>query len=450
MFMRHSNGYASLAAKAAAVPATMPNPITDPAKGVQTLLARGYDVVGSLKNTSAAADIATRRTNFQELRKQLEAGLAFRRNEDKNEFALRKLSLLQNLAEAERFVVEADEVLIGWTTTQATTEQPGKGHAEFTISALPDTSLFKSTQILASKHSYFANVELHDKPAVQGKINFGVDELRAEHLKEFYKTVRPVLEARIDKRPNLKEAEQKKAAREAAGILLDMLTEGVGLGVADLFVDMHAAGDGKHTLTCGVRTADGKKVDELMKLLPKVNAGFDVKTDIQKIGENVSVHSVTIPPGREAAFQKLFPGEKLIYVATSKDAVWGAAGVNAIEELTAAIEQAVKPAPEAIDPRVLYYTANSARMVDLLDVVRPERQKIDESLSKDEQARLRQTEKDLERIRKLAAEATANCEAVFSGEIKKAGDKVEGNILISECVLKFIGSAIADFAKDMQ
>jgi hypothetical protein len=449
-YMRHVNGYASIAAAQAAVPANMPDPITDNAKGVQPLLEKGYGVIGSMKNSAAAADVAARRANFQALRKQLEAGLAFKRNEDKNEFALRKLTLIQNLAEAERFVVETDELLFGWTTTIAAKEAVGKGRAEFSISALPDTDLFKSSSVLATKPSYFANVTLKPDAVVSGKINFGIDPLRVEHLKEFYKTVRPVLEARIDKRETLKEADQKAAAKKAANLLIDMADEGLPLAKADLFMDLHSAGGGKHTLICGTVTTNGHNAVEIIKLLPKINAGRAVKLDIEKIGDDIRLHSVTVPDRRKEAFQTLFPGEDTIYVATSKDAVWGAIGVNAVAELKAAIQQAAAPAPNMVDPRVMYFTAHAARLVELLDIVRPEPQKIDEKLSKQEQERLKTREKDLEKIRKLAIEATANCDALFSGEVRKTGSRVEGSLDVSECVLKFVGAVTADFAKVFQ
>ena len=339
---------------------------------------------------------------------------------------------------------------IAGLTFVAAKETPGKGRADFHITALPDTDLFKSTALLAEKPSYFANVTLNPKGVVSGKTNFAIDPLRAGHLKAFYTTVRPVVESQIDKRGTLKDAEQKKAAKAAAGTLIDMLNEGLVLGTVDLFLDLHPAGDGKHTLVCGVRAADGKKADEIVKLLPSVNVGREVKLDIQKIGDDVSLHSIAVPERRKAAFQKLFPGETLMYVATSKDAVWGAAGTNAVEALEAAIKQAAQAAPEMVDPRVFFFTAHAGRVVELLDIVRPEAQKIDEKLSKDEQNRIKQRDKEMAQIRKLAIEAAANCEATFSGEVKRNGNTVEGSFDVSECVLKFVGSVIADFAKNLK
>lgn len=447
MFMRHLNGYVSIAPNESEVPANLAAPFADPA--VQALLAKGYDVVGSLKNTATAKDIAARKASFQELRKQLEAGLVFKRNEDKNEFALRKLSLTQNLNEAERFVVEADEFLFGWTTTAAPANMEGKGRAEFHITALPNTDLAKSTEKLVSKSSYFANVKLSEKGEVSGKVNFAIDSLRAAHLKDFYEASRPVMEAQIDLRPTIKEAAQKKAAKEAGGILIDLLIDSIKLEVADLFMDLHSAGDGKHTFVCGAHVSNGKKADGIVKLLPNVTSR-EVKLDIQKIGDDVSVHSVQVPDHRLEAFHKLFPGENLIYVATSKDAVWGAAGVNAVQELTTAIGQVAGAAPEQVDPRIVHFTANSARLIELIDILKPEAVQIDPKLSKDEQSRIKQRQKDVERIRKLAIEATAKCNPVFSGEVKKNGNKVEGWMDVSECVLRFIGAVTADIAKDLQ
>jgi hypothetical protein len=85
-----------------------------------------------------------------------------------------------------------------------------------------------------------------------------------------------------------------------------------------------------------------------------------------------------------------------------------------------------------------------------MDVVRPEPQKIDEKLSKEEQSRLKARDKELEKVRKLAIEATSKCDAVFSAEVKKEGDKVEGSLDVSECVLTFIGSVIGDFATTLK
>ena len=87
------------------------------------LLALKKDLAAELKNDPKGID--QRRADFKDLRKQFEALIKFRRNEDPNAFELRKLSLIQQLNEVERFVVEAEDLLATWTTTDKERESSG-------------------------------------------------------------------------------------------------------------------------------------------------------------------------------------------------------------------------------------------------------------------------------------------------------------------------------------
>ena len=92
-FLRDANKYASIAPTQAAVPANLPNPITPE---LLAYLAKGYDVAAEMKNDPKdKKGMASRLANFTELRKQLEAGVTFKRDEDKNEFELRKMVLFK-------------------------------------------------------------------------------------------------------------------------------------------------------------------------------------------------------------------------------------------------------------------------------------------------------------------------------------------------------------------
>jgi hypothetical protein len=99
----------------------------------------------------------------------------------------------------------------------------------------------------------------------------------------------------------------------------------------------------------------------------------------------------------------------------------------------------------------VYFSGQAMGLIDLIDITRPETGRKDEkSLSKEELARLKQREKDLEKIRNLAIAAMKGCDPTFSGELKKNGATIEGSMDFSECVLGFIGAAIADFSKNFQ
>lgn len=437
-FLREANKYASIATTKEAIPADMANPI----EKLQAYLDQGLDVAAELKNdASDKKGMADRRTNFQALRKQLEAGIKFKRNEDKNEFELRKLSVEQNLNEAERFLVETELLTVTWITDIA----GKKGHGNLSFSALPDTGLLKSAQLMAAKPSYFANVAKPANAAATGRINFAVDEMRAKHARDFYKTVRPVLAAQIEARPSFEEADRKTAAKQAADLLIDMLESGIELGVVDGFADLSAHDGGKHTVVGGIRAVDGKIADKILNLIPRVLTNTQVQMNVAEVG-SATIHSVTIPKDQLAQFQKFFPGETQILVATSKDAVWGAIGTDAQTSLTAAINMVAGAAPEQTDSTVLTFSANTAKLVEMWDALRPETSKSDAPKTKEEQQR----KKELDNLRKLATDATTGCEPIVSGLMKRNGDKIEGTLDVSECALKFVGSVIADFAKKLQ
>ena len=434
-YLRYDKNYAWMASVKQSIPTNPPLATLD----LQPLLDLKKDVIAELKND--AAGLEKRRENFQELRKQFEALIRFKRNEDPNAFQLRKLALTQQLNEAERFLVETEELRASWTTNA--TVPNGVGRGELSLTGLPGTDLAKSIEQFAVKPSYFANVTIHESPVAVGRITFPLDSVRVAHIQEFYKSVRPVVEAEIKKRPSASYSDAQKAATSTAtNTFIDMLEAGLGLGVVDGFIDCHAVASGKNVLVCGIRTADGKKADELVKILPELKSEWQVKLDVHEHG-NVKIHELTVPQSRLESFQKIFPDQTILYVGTSTDAVWGAAGVEGLTHLKAAIDQAAQPAPATVEPVVMSYQVQVAQLVKLAEVIQKE---IPEGTGKEAQ----QQRKDIEKYRKLAQDAMAGCDSLMRGELKRTDNKIEGFIELNDCVLKYVGSLIADGAKQLQ
>ena len=432
-YLRYDKNYAWMATVKQAVPSTPPLATND----LQTLLDLKKDVVAEIRND--AAGLKARRENFQELRKQFEALIRFKRNEDPNAFALRKLALSQQLNEAERFLVETEEMRVSWTTNANVPNGVGRG--ELSLVALPDTDLAKSIEQFATKPSYFANVKLHESPLAVGRLNFPLDAVRVAHIREFYKSSRPLLDAEIKKRPNFSD-DQKAATSQASTTFIDMLESSLELGVVDAFADAHAVAPGKNVLVCGIRAANGKKADEIVKLLPQLKSEWQVKLDVHEHG-NVKIHELTVPKTRLESFQKVFADETLIYVGTSDDAVWGAAGVDCLAHLKAAIDQAAQPAPATVDPVVVSYQVQVSKLVKLMEVIQKE---LPEGTGKEAQ----QARKDIEKYRKLAQDAMAGCDSLMTGELRRTENKIQGFVELNECVLRYVGSLIADGAKQLQ
>jgi len=434
-FLREANKYASIAPTQAAVPANLPHPIT---ADLQAYLAKSYDVAAELKNDpNDKPGMAARLANFKELRKQLEAGITFKRDEDKSTFELRKLSAVLHLNEAERFLVETELLTVNWVTDIV----GKKGRGELSFSAIPNTGLQASAQLLAAKPSYFANVKPPAKPVATGRLNFAIDPARFGHLKDFYKAFRPVLAKRLDGDAALKEADQKAAAKRAGDLIIDMLDAGLAVKAVDGFMDLTEAEGGKHTLLFGIRAADGKVADQIVSLFPNIWPGFEIKLNVAEVG-GTSLHTLTLPEKRLLRFQKFFPGETLIHVATSKDAVWIAIGNNVQADLTAAIDAAAGPAPAMADSIVGSFSANMTKLVELGEALEPD--KVESTGPKTP------AQKQQDKIRNLAEQAVSGCEPWLSMELKRNGSSIEGTIDVTECALKFVGTMIADFAKDME
>lgn len=424
-YFKATQGYAWISGQQGSAPPT-------PAMATIMSAYQGKDIIAELNND--AAGLESRRATFKELRKQFEALIKFRRNEDKNAFELRKQALTQQLDEAERFVVESEKLHVNWMTHAKSPE--GKGRGEFLLTALPGTDLQKSIEQLASKPSYFANVKTHENPLIVSKFNFPIDSLRAKHLKDFFKTSRPILDGEIDKRPGTSDA-QRAAIKKGSSQFIDMLDEGVDMGVFDNFIDAYALEPGKNVLIAGIRVADGKKFDDIIKLLPEMQDGWQVSPNAVEHG-GVSIHEVTIPAARLESFQRLFKGETKLQVGTSKDAVWLACGVDSQKHLFEAIDQTAQPAPETVSPVVISYHVQVAKLITLLETIQKEMPALNPT-----------SQKDVEKFRKMAQETMGDCSSLMHGELKRTDNKVEGFIEFNECVLRFIGSSIADTIKSM-
>ena len=431
-YLRDANKYGSIAPTKEAVPANLAHPINE---ALKAYLAKGYDFAAELKNDPAdKKGLADRQANFKELRTQLEAGIKFKRDEDKNTFEVRKLTVVQNLAEAERFLVETELLTMGWTTDVALKE----GRGEFSFAAIPETSLHASAALLGAKPSHFAHVKAPEKTAATGRINFAIDALRAEHLKNFYKAFRPVLAARFDSSATLKDADQKTAAKQAGNLLIDMLDASIAIGALDGCFDLTDVGDGKHGFLGGIRAADGKVADQILGLFPKLLPGHEVALNVATVGET-GLHTLKVPAGRLPQFQKFFPGETVVYLATSKDVVWLAIGPNAQADLTAAITAVAGPAAETPDTTILSFSANMAQLVEFFDALAPEKAETKESKTADQ--------KEQERLRTVAEQAVAGCEPRLTTTVKRNGNVIEATSVVSECALKFVGTMIADQVK---
>jgi hypothetical protein len=427
-YMRELTGskYAVMHSEAAGIPANLP----DPSIALKAWVTDPIDVAVRLKND--AAGLKSRQENFAAMRKELEAAIQFKRTDTEAAIELRKLSLRQHLAEAERFLVESENLSATWVTDAA--KQLAKG--EMVLSALPGTSLESSIQLLCNKPSAFANVKFHPQPALQARVNMAVDDLRAGHAKEFYPVLQPVLNAEIDARPALSAA-GKAAGKKALGVLFEMLNESIPLRVLDAFIDVHATDDGKNGVICGIRTADGTKATAALEQFPSIREdGWKFQKSVSEHG-GVTIHAMTVAPHRMDEFRAICGGEPTVLIGVSKDIVWGAAGKDAMTKLKTAIDQAALPLPEKTDPVFASVQMRIAPWIEVLDIMR---QKEPKPAATDKTAQ--ETERQRTKLRKIAKDAFAPADDMLEVSLRREEDQVLGTLNASPGIQRFIGSVL--------
>ncbi|HUQ72584.1 MAG TPA: hypothetical protein VM165_23855 [Planctomycetaceae bacterium] len=427
-YMRHLTGpkYGVLSSDAANIPANLPDPSID----LKAWLVAPIDIAAQLKNDTAG--LKDRQASFSQMRKELEAAIEFKRTESEAAIELRKLALKQNLNEAERFLVESENLSITWTTDPAAKAARG----DLALNALSGTSLHESIQLLCEKPSAFANVQFHPKPALQVRVNFPIDDLRSGHAKELYPKLLPVVLADIDARPALNDA-GKAAGKTAMSVLFEMLTDSLSLKLLDTIVDFHATADGKHGLVCGIRTADGTKAVAALEQFPGIREnGWKFEKAVAEHG-GVTIHAMTVAPHRMEEFRAICGGDPVVLIGVSKDIVWGAAGEGALEKLKTAIDQAAMPLPEKADPVFASLEMRVAPWIELLDVIRSKEPK---PAAGDKTAQ--ETERQRTKLRKAVKQAFEPADDVLQATIRREKDGVKGDMKAGLGIQRFIGTVI--------
>ncbi|QDT89357.1 hypothetical protein [Gimesia algae] len=394
--------------------------ITDPLGRVQELLNEKYDFSALITNEKEG--VADRKKSMTSTRKQLLAAVKKKRDETDNAFELRKLAFTHQMDELERLFVESEKMVIGWTTDAPANE----GRLVFSLKALEGTSLAASIQQFATKPSYFANVPVKMDGILNGRINHPLDEMRKENFTAFYKLLLPSLQDRIDANKDLTD-EQKTSGKKVAALIIEMLDAGKESSLVDGFIDSNSTTDGKYTLLGGIRSTDGAKLKEIVELLPKVMKDQTVETDVVN-EESLKIHKIIIKDQYKAGFEELFGAGEALYVGSTPEALWVAAGADSIKRITDASKLVKEPAPEKISPEVIELNVKTLPWLKMINKLRGE--------------------KGNQEIREMLIKSLTNTDDTFSFVMKREGETIDGKAKLDKGILKFIGNVIAKFSKE--
>lgn len=415
-YMRYKNGYAVFAESKSDVPLKLP----DPAKAVAGLLAKYDFALNGINNQTDAQSIKERRVWFGKHRKELLALVKKLPDEPNADFELRKLMMKHQSNELERFYAEASKLTTGWKMDLSLLT----GRLDIFLTAIPGTPLAKSISSIGLKPSYFASIPRTKDAILSARVNWPLDSMRQAHTTELIAAIKKRELARIDADSHFSK-DEKDAHHKIGDIVADIISTNAKAGIFDMFAEVHSNKSDSNTAVGAFRTVDGTKGVDVLKLLPKTGKGRAVAFDVAKV-DGVRIHKMTIKLS-DTSLLKMFLGDGVIYVGTSKDAIWFASGAGALDELKAAINQRTKPA-----------VAKKEVFIDFFVKIAPWLELRDKSRGP----------KGKPELRAVARTAFSGGKDGVSLQLRRDGKNVVGGIDIETDVLRFAGAMISKFSED--
>jgi hypothetical protein len=396
----------------------------DPRPELQALTSRNYMAAVELQNKQTdAASQAKRHELFDATRKQTLAALKKDKGEKPADFDLRKKALEIQLNEGEWIFAECEKAQLGLNVDR----NAGTGRIDIELSPIAGTPLAQSVEKLQTKPSHFANIEKNPEPILSVRLNHPLSEVRKKTATAMATLAKDRLKARTDGDEKLN-ADQKDAMKQVIDQTFAMIDAGFQAGLADGFIDVHKGPSGKNVLLAATWTPDGTKIGEILALLPKAHAGENVKMNVAE-ESGVTIHSVDLTKDQTPHFFN-FIGVTTLYVGSSKEAVWCAAGEGALDLLKAAIKKAAQPAPAG---------AEKTPFGELVMRLKPWIEEIANDPPK---------KKGDDKYRKMLGASFEGSDDQLSATFSRQDNKVVGVITMQKGVLRFAGKAAADFSKE--
>lgn len=414
---------------------------------------RDGDIVVLIDNS--AQPVEDRRKAMTTLRSNTEKSLKKKETETDHEFALRRAAALQQLDELERFFVESAKIGATWNLSA----KDKNAVFDLDLTALADTSLAKSVELLASTDNLFGGIESKDTVASL-TINFPIDELRKKHLGEFVKLTRALLESKLDVSEK-RSATQKTADKAAIAAIGDALDANVTAGTLNGFVRIHPAGGDKFAAVAGLHVADAAKVMAALKAI-EVREGADkCKFDTDSEGD-VKIHSFEIAELTKEAPEFLGADNKIM-IGTGPNTIWFSTGNNAVGQLKTAIKSSTKEPAGQPKSTVIDLQLRLGPWIELLDnrrsnepetvvaakpVPGDDTKKSGPEFQKSTQSSEEKQKTKRKELRKLAVSTLKDCQDTLSLKLERDDKTVKLRVQFDECLLKLFGKIAGKEVKE--
>ncbi|MGE5194181.1 MAG: hypothetical protein ACM3U2_16920 [Deltaproteobacteria bacterium] len=383
-----------------------------------------------------------RHAAFAKSRERAVSGLKKNEHDSDAGFALQKALLDFQLARLEVLFCESSLGEIAWSTSH----EKKRSDISATFAPQNGTSLAKDVQQFGQAPDEFAGVS-REKAVLISSINMPVNAGLGKSFKSVVRQGREYVKFRIEHASNL-DAGQKASDRDVADLIFDVMEDVAAMPVFNGFLRTWSNGDGTLTTVGATRVDDGHKFEEAVRKLRGREALG------RKGGQpGVEVHRVTVHQWREA-YRELFDKDGAVFVGTSPDAIWYAAGENALERLEQSIHEA-EGKSQATPGAAMELHAEMRPLAEVWSRIHSRRPKgvaqqvADRSNGKAKPAVAQAASivADLD-LPKIAAEAYRGGHDTIGVSLKRQGDKAVFSARFDEGTLRFVGQALSRFVKD--
>jgi hypothetical protein len=389
-------------------------------------------------------------------------------------FELAKAAADFDLARLELVVADSSQLHAVYTVNHD--KKTSQFEAE--VIAAPNTPLASMISRIGHAPDAFAPIAT-DNADLVANFNLPNDPALGRKLKDVAAKAKAMAEARIDASSKIEE-NQKADDKEFAHLIYEVATDIAGMDTFNAAVRIWSGSEGKLTSLYAARVPQGEKYREILRK-------FKHHEQAERKIPGVEVHKLL-----NARLQKdapeLFGADAAVYVATTENSIWFAAGPQAMERLEQAVEKSLpgkgaatggNSGKKAVDVRadvhslaaawdaigVRFNSGSDAKGAESKgDKDQPESRpakaskasKASKPSEKDSDADNKSdrkktlsasTVKDLE-LHKIAGKSFKKGDGKFTMSVTQDGDKAKVLMTSDEGILRFVGNVLSAFTKE--
>lgn len=398
----------------------IPDDLTSPEVEIENIVAPTYDAAVKIENS--ADRIQARHDSLKAVRANSLAEVKKKSTESAEEFELRQILAENQLAKLSNLYAELKYLEAGWTTDS----EKNEGRGKLIMEALEGTPLAESFNRIPNLETRFHGLKQVDNFVATGRITIPVSPRGQERLQRTYDAYHPVIDQKIDNHESM-DASQKKASKEAVNKVIALLEKNLEMGQFDSFVQMRKGKKkNTHEAIFGVQMTDGKQVDEIVKLLPKVYSRYVLKADVAQAGA-FAIHHIKLEDEVPPMLESLFGAPLDVYVGTSENILLVAFGSNSLEWLKQVAGELETSEPTT-SPLFLTFKGQMGPFANALTALKPNENR--------------------PKLREMIVEAfTQGDDYIEMSDTFKDG-QVHGEVKVEPGLLRFLGLAVAKFAEE--